>query len=154
MVFILLIPRVLLGIGLRSLAFYYMLAIISVFLTTWAVWKHVPPGGRAFVELKYLEQIIHGKRYKTEDATVLASNEGRVGSMYEEHKGSAPNVWLLRTQKGAYFVQYQNRGGWGADDDDSICAIMSGEAMEKYRTLPEYEVEWAEAFPGEVLEDA
>lgn len=100
------------------------------------------------MKLANLEQIIDGKRYRTEGATVLASDCYWDGHNYERR---GRNVWLLRTPKGAYFAQHQTQ--WQGEQD-TLEALTVDEAMDMYGSLPEHEVEWAEAFPGEELPDA
>ncbi len=100
------------------------------------------------MRLQNLEQIIDRKRYRTEGATELASDTQWDG---HNHERSGRNAWLLRTPNGAYFAQHQTC--WQGEQD-TIEALTVDEAMDMYQTLPEHEVEWAEAFPGEDLEDA
>ena len=100
------------------------------------------------MKLTNLEQIIERKRYRTEDATVLASDAYFDGSNWERH---GRNTWLLKTPKGAYFAQHQTQ--WQGERD-TIEALTVDEAVDMYQTLPEHEADWAEAFPGEALEDA
>ena len=100
------------------------------------------------MKLQNLEQIIDRRRYRTEGSTVLASDAYWDGSNWERH---GRNTWLLRTPKGAYFAQHQTQ--WQGEED-TIEALTIDEAVDMYETLREHAVAWAEAFPGEALEDA
>ena len=106
------------------------------------------PTRRQSVKIENMEQIIERRRYRTEDATVLASDCYWDGHNWERR---GRNVWLLRTPKGAYFAQHQTQ--WQAEQD-TIEALSIDEAIDMFETLPEHAVAWSEAFPGEALEDA
>jgi hypothetical protein len=93
-------------------------------------------------------RIINGKRYNTETATVIASNEYWDGSNYER---GGTNTHLYRSPKGAYFLGYSTC--WQGSHS-RLTAITKEEAMQQYEALLEHEVEFEEAFPGEIAEDA
>lgn len=95
-----------------------------------------------------LTAIIDGKRYNTETATVIASNEYWDGSNYERH-GS--NTHLYRSPRGRYFIGHSTR--WEGSRS-RIEAITEAAALKLYEELPEHEVEFEEAFPGRVAEEA
>ena len=95
-----------------------------------------------------ITQIINGKRYNTETATIIASNEYWDGSNYER---GGTNEHLYRSPKGNYFVGHSTcRQG----SRSYIEAISQEDAMRIYEELPEHECAYEEAFPGRALEEA
>lgn len=95
-----------------------------------------------------LTAIINGKRYNTETATVIASNEYWDGSNWERH---GTNRHLYRTARGAYFVGCSTC--WQGDRSH-IEAIEESEAKQIYESLPEHEQEYEDAFPGSHADEA
>lgn len=91
--------------------------------------------------------IINGKRYNTETATVIASNEYWDGSNYERR---GTNLHLYRTPRGNYFVGYSTQ--WEGSRS-YIEAITEADALKLYEDLPEHAVEFESAFPGRVAEE-
>lgn len=95
-----------------------------------------------------ITQIIGGKRYNTETAKIIASNEYWDGSNYER---CGTNAHLYRSPKGAYFMGYSTC--WQGSRS-YIEPLTKEQAMQKYEELPEHEAEFEEAFPDEIAEDA
>lgn len=95
-----------------------------------------------------MTQVINGKRYNTETATIIASNEYWDGSNYER---GGTNKHLYRSPKGNYFVGYSTC--WQGSRSH-IEAVSQGEAMKLYEELPEHECEYENAFPGHTAEEA
>jgi len=93
-------------------------------------------------------QVIGGKRYNTETATLLAHDAYWDGHNFER---SGRNTFLYRTPKGAYFVVRQTC--WQGERD-SLEPLDRDEAVGLFEQLPEHDVSWEEAFPGVVIEDA
>ncbi len=95
-----------------------------------------------------MKRVIDGKRYDTKTASVIASNEYWDGNKYDR---GGTNTHLYRTPNGRYFVVYSTC--WqGARS--RIEALTQQQAMEMYEQLPKAAVEYEEAFPGEVAEEA
>ena len=92
--------------------------------------------------------VIGGKRYRTETATLLASDAYWDGHNYER-KGR--NTFLFRTPKGGYFLQRQTC--WQGERD-TLAPVGQDEAIGWFENLPEKEVDFTEAFPGVAVEDA
>lgn len=97
-----------------------------------------------------ISQVINRIRYNTEaeSTKLIASNEYWDGSNWER---GGRNTHLYRTTKGRYFAAHASQ--WQGETD-YIEPLSKDEAMELYETLREKEVEFEEAFPGEVAEDA
>ena len=85
-------------------------------------------------------QIIDGRRYNTETAEIIASNEYWDGSNWER---SGRNMHLYKTKKGAFFVGYSTC--WQGERD-YLEPVGPGEAKAIYEKLREHEVEYEEAF--------
>lgn len=100
------------------------------------------------MNLVNMEAIIGRKRYRTETATLLAHDNYWDGHNFDRH---GRNIFLLRTPNGEYFAQHQTM--WEGERDH-IEPLSKEEAMELYEALPEHEVEFEEAFPGELVEEA
>ena len=92
--------------------------------------------------------IIDGKRYDTDKATVLASDEYWDGHNYER---GGTNCHLYRTAKGAYFAGYSTQ--WQGSRP-RIEVLTLAEAQRLYEQLPVHEVEYEAAFPGCTAEPA
>lgn len=93
-------------------------------------------------------QIVNGKRYRTDTATLLASDAFFDGHNWER-KGR--NWFLFRTPAGNYFLQLQTQ--WQGERD-SIEVLTKEGAIGWYERLPEHEMEAEDAFPGVIVEDA
>jgi len=90
-----------------------------------------------------MKQIIEGKLYDTETATLLASDRYWDGHNWERH---GRNTYLYRTRKGNFFLHKTTL--WQGERD-SIQAISEEEARHFYEQLPERAVEYVEAFGTE-----
>jgi len=95
-----------------------------------------------------MSAVIHGKRYRTDTATLIASNAYWDGHNYERQ---GRNTFLFRTPNGGYFLQHQTC--WEGELD-SIEPLTRDEAITRYEELPEKDVEIEDAFPGIIVEDA
>jgi hypothetical protein len=97
---------------------------------------------------KMMEVVADGRRYKTKDATLLASDAFFDGRNWERH---GRNTFLLRTPRGSFFLQKQTtiRGEW-----DEIIPLTQREAEEWHAKLPMRAVAYEECFPGVEVEDA
>lgn len=98
--------------------------------------------------LRDFNEVIGGKRYRTETAEVIASDVYWDGHNWERR---GRNSWLLRTPKGNYFLV--NQTCWQGERD-SLHPLTRDEAIAKWEELPEKEMDFAEAFPGYEVEDA
>ena len=94
-----------------------------------------------------MKQIINGKRYNTEKATLVASDRYWDGSNWDRH---GRNTSLYKTRNGRFFLHHETR--WQGERD-YLEAIGKGEAKAYYEELPEHEMEYEEAF-GEEPEEA
>jgi hypothetical protein len=92
--------------------------------------------------------VIRGKRYSTKTAALLAGNDYWDGHNFER---AGTNAFLYRTPRGAYFrvdlTQWEGQR-------DNLEPLSEEEALELWETLTEHEVEYEEAFPGHVVEEA
>jgi hypothetical protein len=95
-----------------------------------------------------MDRIVDRKRYSTETATLLAGNDYWDGSNFER---SGRNQFLYRTPKGAFFTV--SRSQWQGEQD-TLTPCTLDDAEELFETLTERRVEYAEAFPGVVVEEA
>lgn len=93
-------------------------------------------------------EVIGGKRYSTETATLLAGDDYWDGNNYERH---GRNTFLYRTPKNNYFVL--NLTQWQGEAD-GISPLTKDEAIDLFENLREKRAEFEEAFPGEKVEDA
>jgi hypothetical protein len=87
-----------------------------------------------------MKQIVGGKMYNTETATLLASDHYWDGHNFQR---DGINQYLYKTAKGNYFVL---RTTVFQGQVDTIVPSSKGEAMELYESLREQEVDYAEAF--------
>jgi predicted metallo-beta-lactamase superfamily hydrolase len=94
-----------------------------------------------------MKQIIDGKRYDTDKACLVASDRYWDGSNFERH---GRNTMLYKTAKGAFFLHHTTQ--WQGERE-RIENITEEEAKGWYERLPEYELDFAEAF-GEEPEEA
>lgn len=95
-----------------------------------------------------IQQIVDGKSYNTETATLIASNEYWDGSNWER---GGTNCHLYRTPRGRYFLGYSTC--WQGERDH-IEPIDIEEAKRMYEQLGEQELDFEDAFPGETIEEA
>jgi len=94
-----------------------------------------------------MRRVIDGKMYDTEKAQLVASDRYWDGSNWDR-KGR--NTYLYKTAKGNFFLYHTT--GWQGERDH-IEPVTLEEAKWHYEQLPEYEMEWEEAF-GEPPEEA
>ena len=95
-----------------------------------------------------IKRVIGGKRYDTNTATILASDEYWDGSNYER---GGRNTHLYRSKGGAYFVVYSSQ--WQGESTKLI-PLSREEAIELYEELHEQYVDYEEAFDTIVEEAA
>lgn len=95
-----------------------------------------------------MEEVIGQKRYRTEAATLLASDAYWDGHNYER---SGRNTFLFRTPRGNYFSQHQTC--WQGERD-RIEPLDKSAAIRMFESLPEKEMDFADAFPGTEVVDA
>ncbi len=74
-------------------------------------------------------QIVNGKKYRTETASVVADDVYWDGHNFER---SDRNTWLLKTPQGAFFLQHQTC--WQGERD-SIEPVTLEQAKEWYERL-------------------
>ncbi|MCX5998839.1 MAG: hypothetical protein NTU41_04415 [Chloroflexi bacterium] len=89
-----------------------------------------------------MNEVIGGKRYNTETATLLAGDDYRDGNNFERH---GRNTFLFRAKKGSYFAQHLTQ--WQGEID-RLEPLGEDEACMMWETLPEKRMGFAEAFPG------
>ena len=94
-----------------------------------------------------MSQIVGGKKYNTEKATLVASNEYWDGRNWERR---GRNKHLYKTPKGAFFVLYSSLN---AGERNYIEPVGEDEAKWLYEILPEHGISYEEAF-GEDPEEA
>lgn len=95
-----------------------------------------------------IKRVINGKRYNTNTATILASDEYWDGSNFER---GGRNTHLYRSKGGAYFVVYSSQ--WQGELT-KLEPLAREEAIELYEELPEQNVDYEEAFDTIVEEAA
>jgi hypothetical protein len=106
-----------------------------------------PEGGKE-MRPREMNEVIGGKRYRTETATLIASDAYWDGHNYERH---GRNTFLFRTPKGNYFAQYQSC--WQGELD-RLEPLSREEAIRLFEELQEKEMDFREAFPGVQIEEA
>ena len=93
-------------------------------------------------------QIVDRKRYSTATATLLAGDDHWDGHNFERH---GRNRFLYITPNGGYFVidltQWQG-------ETDSLTPVSKGDAESLFSAMTDHRVDYADAFPGVVIEDA
>jgi len=99
----------------------------------------VAPAGSG-AEGKAIKQVIDGKLYNTETATLLASNHVWDGHNWERQ---GRNRFLYKTKKGNFFLY--NTTLWQGEID-YIEAISEASAKQYYEELPETVAEYETAF--------
>lgn len=95
-----------------------------------------------------MNQVIAGKRYRTETATLLASDAYWDGHNFERR---GRNTFLFRTPRGNYFAQHQTQ--WQGELD-RLEVLTREEAFNLFESLHEKEMDFAVAFPDVKVEDA
>ena len=96
-----------------------------------------------------MQQVIDGKRYDTQTATLVARGHYRVNKPFEPYDH---HIALYRTPTGRYFAI--DAPGWQGGRE-ILTPISEAEAVELYMYgLPEHLVEFEDAFPDVVVEDA
>lgn len=95
-----------------------------------------------------MQQVIDGRRYNTETAALIASDEYWDGHNYERR---GTNTHLYRSPNGRYFVGYSTQ--WQGSRS-RIEALTEAEAVALYEQLPKQDVEFEAAFPSRQLEEA
>jgi hypothetical protein len=95
-----------------------------------------------------MREVIGGKRYDTEKATLIAGNDYWDGHNFER---SGTNTYLYRTPRGRYFAV---RLTCWQGDFDAIEPLSQPEAVELFENLRETRVEFEQAFPDVTVEDA
>lgn len=96
-----------------------------------------------------MTRIVNRKKYSTETATLIASDEYWDGSNWERH---GRNTFLYRTPGGEYFTV--NLTQWQGERD-TLEPITQEEAIRLYENeLSEHEVKYSEAFPDVTVIDA
>ena len=94
-----------------------------------------------------MRDVIDGKLYNTETATLLASDRYWDGHNWDRH---GRNQYLYRTKKGNYFLHTTSM--WEGSFDN-ILPLNKEEAKAAFERLPEQEMTWEDAF-GEIPEEA
>lgn len=94
-------------------------------------------------------EVIGGKRYNTETATLVAHD-----CYWDDHnfERQGRNQWLYRTPKGAYFT---TRMSFWQGERDTLTPVSLDEAIALYEgPLSEHELEYDQGFPGVTIEEA
>jgi len=97
---------------------------------------------------KFFSKIVNGKRYDVATATLIADDVYFDGHNMER---GGRNQFLYRTPKGNYFLVTLTQ--WQGERD-TLIPLTKTEALETWEDLPEKEVDYEVAFPGEKVEDA
>ena len=100
------------------------------------------------MKMRSMSKVIDGKRYSTETATLLASDEYWDGRNYER---SGRNTFLLRTPHGRYFTSTISQ--WQGECDELV-PIDEIEAIKLYEDLEKHACEYEAAFPDQKVEEA
>ncbi|MBS3948389.1 MAG: hypothetical protein KGZ57_08835 [Dethiobacter sp.] len=87
-----------------------------------------------------MRAVIDGKLYDTDKARMVASDRYWDGSNWERH---GRNTMLYKTARGAFFLHRTTQ--WQGERE-SIEPLSMEEAKGYYERLPEYELDFAEAF--------
>jgi hypothetical protein len=92
--------------------------------------------------------IVDGRKYDTQEATLLAGDDFWDGHNFER---SGTNTFLYRTEKGNYFTL---RMSMWAGASTSIEPVEDDEARAVYEAMRERRVSYKVAFPNFIVEDA
>ena len=95
-----------------------------------------------------MSKVVDGKRYSTETATVLASDEYWDGRNYER---SGRNTFLFRTHHGNYFKVEVSQ--WQGELNELV-PLDENEAIKLYEELSVHTCEYENAFPDQKVEEA
>jgi len=94
-------------------------------------------------------KIVDRKRYSVATATLIASDAFWDGHNFERHNR---NTFLYKTRLGAFFTVTLSQ--WRGEDD-SLGRLTVDRAISLYEgRLSVHEIDYSEAFPGVVVEDA
>ena len=95
-----------------------------------------------------MSKVVNGKRYSTETATVIASDDYFDGYNYERN---GRNTFLMRTPHGRYFkIRVSN---WDGELSD-LRPLCEKDAIKLYEDLPKCNCEYEAAFPDQKVEEA
>ena len=100
------------------------------------------------MQLGNMSKIVSGRRYSTETATVIASDEYWDG---DNSDNNGRNTYLLRTPYGRYFMAMLST--W-EDERNCLEPLSEHEASGLYEELNEHECEYEDAFPNQKIEEA
>jgi hypothetical protein len=89
--------------------------------------------------------VIAGKRYRTDEATLIAHDAYWNNCNWEQN---GRNTFLFRTSRGNFFAQHQTQV---PGESDSIKPLDLTEAMHLYQSLQKKEVPFVIVFPSAVL---
>ena len=92
--------------------------------------------------------VVAGKRYRTDEATLIAHDEYWNGYSCEQ---GGRNTFLFRTPNGSFFAQYQTLL---PGETNRIVPLKLSEAIALYQSLYKKEVPFGVAFPDIRVEDA
>jgi hypothetical protein len=95
-----------------------------------------------------MAEIIQGKRYSTETATLIAGDDYWDGHNFERR---GRQQFLYRTPRGNYFVQ--NLTQWQGERN-TLNPLSQDEALRMWEQLPERRIDFSEAFPGVEITEA
>lgn len=95
-----------------------------------------------------LTRLVDGKRYSVSKSTIIASDCYWDGNNMER---GGRNTFLLKTQRGNYFLV--NVTQWQGEQD-TLSPVSEDDAAHMYEELPEHEVDFEEAFPNRIVEEA
>jgi hypothetical protein len=92
--------------------------------------------------------VVGGKRYRTDEATLIAHDEYWNGYSCEQ---GGRNTFLFRTPKGSFFAQHQTLL---PGEINRIVPLETSEAISLYQSLHKKEVPFGVAFPNVRVGDA
>lgn len=92
--------------------------------------------------------VVAGKRYRTDEATLIAHDEYWNGYSCEQ---GGRNTFLFRTPKGNFFAQYQTLL---PGETNRIVPLETNEAISLYQSLHKKEVPFGVVFPNVGAGDA
>jgi len=95
-----------------------------------------------------MSKVVDGKRYSTETAIVLASDDYFDGYNYERN---GRNCFLFQTPHGRYFKVEVSQ--WQGELNELV-PLCEDEAIKLYEDLPKCTCEYETAFPDQKVEEA
>lgn len=95
-----------------------------------------------------MNEVIGGMRYNTAASRVLAGDDWWDGHNFERH---GHNTYLFVTKNGRYFAQHLTQ--WQGERD-YLEPLELEAAKQLFEGLPQKRVDYTEAFPDAVVEDA